>query len=100
MHECEAFIKLSSVCSKIVLDLKEICVDYFLARPGYSYTVQQQPLDHWPFRQQAAKQPTVSPEVTYGGIEKQVSLFRWLWFPKLVSLLRIYQTHHKFMLIN
>jgi hypothetical protein len=28
------------------------------------------PLDHWPFWQQATKQPTISPEVTYGGIEK------------------------------
>ena len=27
-------------------------------------------------------QPAVSPEVTYGGTKKQVSLFRWLWFPE------------------
>ena len=49
------------------------------------------PLSHWPFQQQAAKQPPVSPKVTDGGTEKQVSLFRGLWFPELVSLPRIYQ---------
>ena len=48
------------------------------------------PLDHWPFWQQAAKQPTASPEVTYGGTKKQASLFRGFWLPELVSLLRIY----------
>ena len=39
------------------------------------------PLDHWPFRQQTVKQPAVSPEVTYVGVEKKVSLLKWLWFP-------------------
>ena len=28
------------------------------------------PLNHWPFRPQVAKQPTVSPEVTNGRTEK------------------------------
>ena len=45
------------------------------------------PLDHWPFWQQDAKQPVVSPEVTNGGTEKQVYLFKGLWFLELVSLL-------------
>ena len=48
------------------------------------------PLDHWTFQQQAMKQPVVSSEMNYGGIEKKVSLFIGLWFSELVSLLRIY----------
>ena len=48
------------------------------------------PLDHWPFWQQAAKQPIVSPEVTYKGTKKQVSMFGGLWFFELMSLLHIY----------
>ena len=48
------------------------------------------PLNHWPFRQQAAKHPVVSPKVTDGGTGKKVSLFRGLWFLELVSLLHIY----------
>ena len=51
----------------------------FWLYPGLLVLHSNKPLDHWPFQQQATKQPIVSPEVTYGGIEKQVSLFKWLW---------------------
>ena len=63
----------------------------FWLDPGLLILRSNKPLDHWPFRKQAAKQPAVSPEVTYGGTEKQVSMLRWLWFPELLSLLRIYR---------
>ena len=59
--------------------------------PGFLLLRSNKPLNHWPFQQQVVKQPAVSPEVTDGGTEKQVSLFKWLWFPNLESLLHIYQ---------
>ena len=37
---------------------------------GISLLRSNKPLDHWPFWQQAVKQPAVSPEVTYGGTKK------------------------------
>ena len=58
---------------------------------GFLILRNNKPLDHWPFREQVVKQPAVSPEVTYGGAKKQVSLLKWLWFPELMSLLRIYR---------
>ena len=53
----------------------------FWLDPGLLVLHNIKPLDHWPFRQQAAEQPAVSPQVTYGGVEKQISLLKWLWFP-------------------
>ena len=62
----------------------------FWLDPGILILRSNKPLDHWPFRKEAVKQLAVSPEVTDGGTKKQVSLFRGLWFPELLSLLRIY----------
>ena len=59
--------------------------------PGVLLLRNNKPLNHWPFQQQDAKQPAVSPEVTDGGTKKQVSLFIGLWFPDLESLPCIYQ---------
>jgi hypothetical protein len=42
----------------------------FWIDPGLLVLCSNKPLDHWPFRQQATKQPAVSPEVTYGGTKK------------------------------
>ena len=70
--------------------LKNLLTAFWLD-PGFLILHSNKPLDHWPFRQQAMKQHVVSPEVTYGGTEKQVSLLRRLWFPELLPLLCIYQ---------
>lgn len=51
--------------------------------PGVLLLRSNKPLNHWPLRQQAAKQSAVSLEVTDGGTKKQVSLFKGLWFPEL-----------------
>ena len=72
----------------------------FWLDPSIPIVCSNKPLNHWPFWKQAVKQSAVSPEVTDGGTEKQVSLFRGLWFPELGSLLCIYQTDHRSMLIN
>ena len=42
----------------------------FWLDPGLLVLHSNKPLDRWPFRQQAMRQPVVSLEVTYGGIEK------------------------------
>ena len=62
-----------------------IIVGCFGVDPGVLLLRINKPLNHWPFRQQAMKHPAISPEVTNGGIEKQVSLFRGLWFPDSVE---------------
>ena len=50
--------------------LIELVLTAFWLDLGILILRSNKPLDHWPFRQQTAKQPTVSPEVTYGGAEK------------------------------
>ena len=90
----QASISLNSECHNHIAFRVQVATEPLLTAfwlyLGILILCNNKPLDHWPFRQQAAKQPEVSPEVTYGGTEKQVSLFRGLWFPELVSLLCIY----------
>ena len=64
---------------------REMLIAFWLD-PGILILWSNKPFDHWPFQQQGVKKPAVSPEVTDGGTKKQVSLFRGLWFPKLLLL--------------
>ena len=85
----QASISLSSgwhnhIAFRVQLTTQPLLLAFWLDS-GLLVLCSKKTLDHWPFQQQATWQPTISPKVTYGGTEKQVSLFRGLWFPELMS---------------